>query len=121
MLEAYKAQFITSVELAWDNYVERTQVTVQMEMDLNRQVIEDTINYLWDRSAYPGESLDAVYPRPSVVMPQVQFAAKNSKANTSYSGYYTAGAAATLALSSIAAYNLGRVNQGKSATADNLL
>lgn len=36
MLEAYKAQFINDVELAWDEYVERTQVTVQMEMDLNR-------------------------------------------------------------------------------------
>ena len=36
MLQAYKDQFVASVELAWDNYVERTQVTVQMEMDLNR-------------------------------------------------------------------------------------
>ena len=36
MLEAYKAQFIGDVETAWDDYVEATQVTVQMEMDLNR-------------------------------------------------------------------------------------
>jgi len=84
-------------------------------------VIEDTINYLWDRSAYPGQSIDSVYPRPSVVMPPVSFAAKNTKKHeTSYSGYYTGAAAATLAVSSIFAYNLGRVNQGKS-TADSLL
>lgn len=85
-------------------------------------MIEDTINYLWDRSAYPGESLDAVYPRPSVIMPEVSFAAKNSKkSQSSYSGYYTGAAAATLAISSIAAYNLGRVNQSAKSTADNLL
>ena len=82
-------------------------------------MIEDTINYLWDRSAYPGETLDAVYPRPSVIMPQVSFAAKNGKTSQSYSGYYTGAAAATLAISSIAAYNLGRVNN--SAKADSLL
>ena len=35
-LEAYKANFIVDVEQAWDSYVERTQETVQMEMDLNR-------------------------------------------------------------------------------------
>jgi hypothetical protein len=85
-------------------------------------VIEDTINYLWDRSAYPGQSIDSVYPRPSVVMPEVSFAAKNAKKHqTSYSGYYTGAAAATLAISSVVAYNLGRVSsQGKS-TADALL
>ena len=92
-------------------------------------MIEDTINYMWDRSAYPGQSIDSVYPRPSVVMPEVSFAAKNAtnakKHQTSYSecfvsGYYTGAAAATLAISSIAAYNLGRANQGKS-TADSLL
>jgi len=109
MLEAYKAQFIEAVEQAWDDYVARTQVTVQMEMDLNRQVIEDTINYLWDRSAYPGQSLDDVYPRPDVVMPEVSFAAKNGK-SSSNSGYYTGAAIATLAISSAAAYNLGRVS-----------
>lgn len=121
MLEAYKQQFITAVNLAWDQYVERTQVTVQMEMDLNRQVIEDTINYLWDRSAYPGVSLDDVYPRPSVVMPTVSFAAKNGKKGQSYSGYYTGAAAATLAISSIAAYNMGRVNQSAKASPETLL
>merc|ERR1711933_507875 len=109
MLEAYKEQFIEAVNQAWDDYVARTQVTVQMEMDLNRQVIEDTINYLWDRSAYPGQSLDDVYPRPDVVMPEVSFAAKNSK-SSSNSGYYTGAAIATLAISSAAAYNLGRVS-----------
>ena len=88
-------------------------------------MIEDTINYLWDRSAYPGQSIDSVYPRPSVVMPEVSFAAKNAqnakKHQTSYSGYYTGAAAATLAISSVVAYNLGRVSsQGKS-TADALL
>jgi len=36
MLEAYKANFIVDVEQAWESYVERTQETVQMEMDLNR-------------------------------------------------------------------------------------
>lgn len=91
-----------------------------METDLHRQVVEDTINYLWDRSAYPGQSLDDVYPRPSVVMPEVSFAAKNNTTKTaSSSGYYAAGAAATLAFSSIAAYNLGKVSN--KASPDTLL
>ena len=72
MLEAYKQIFIEAVAAAWDNYVARTVETVRMEADLHRQVVEDTINYLWDGSAFPGASLDDVYPRP-----QVAFAARN--------------------------------------------
>ena len=88
-----------------------------METDLHREVVGDTINYLWDRSAFPGPGLDEVYPRPSVA-----FAAKNgTKAKTDYSGYYTGAAAATLAISSIAAYNLGKVNQSVKASPETLL
>lgn len=79
-------------------------------------MVEDTINYLWDRSAYPGTSLDDVYPRPLPVdIPaEISFAAKNGKTqSSSYSGYYAGAAAATLAFSSIAAYNMGRVNTSK--------
>merc|ERR1712203_14716 len=64
MLEAYK-----------QIYINNTIETVQMEAGIHREVINDTINYLWDRSAFPGQSLDDVYPRPSV-----SFAAKNKKA-----------------------------------------
>ena len=79
MLEAYKQIFIQDVTAAWDSYVQRTVETVQMEAELHRQVVEDTINYLWNRSAFPGQSLDDVYPRP-----QVAFAAKNTKAVTKH-------------------------------------
>lgn len=81
-LEAYKNQFITDVTSAWDNYVLNTIETVEMEATLHREVVEDTINYLWDRSAFPGPSLDDVYPRP-----EVSFAAKNrslSKGNSRF-------------------------------------
>ena len=63
MLEAYKRNFITAVNEAWDTYVDNTIVTVAQEAELHRNVIDDTINYLWDRSAFPGQSLDDVYPR----------------------------------------------------------
>merc|ERR1712010_406193 len=107
MLEAYKQIFINDVNSAWDNYINNTIETVQMEAGIHREVINDTINYLWDRSAFPGQSLDDVYPRP-----QVAFAARNHRAEKSdYSGYYTGAAVATLAISSLAAYNLGKVNQ----------
>ena len=66
MLEAYKQIFINDVNTAWDNYINNTIETVQMEADIHREVIDDTINYLWDRSAFPGQSLDDVFPRPSV-------------------------------------------------------
>ena len=66
MLEAYKQIFISDVNTAWDNYINNTIETVQMEADIHREVIDDTINYLWDRSAFPGQSLDDVFPRPSV-------------------------------------------------------
>ena len=75
MLEAYKQIFINDVNTAWDNYINNTIETVQWEASIHREVINDTINYLWDRSAFPGQSLDDVYPRPSV-----SFAAKNKKA-----------------------------------------
>ena len=68
--------------------------------------MSDTIDYLWDRSAYPGPSLDDVYPRPSVA-----FAAKNAKKinNTKdYTGYYAGAAAGTLALSSMIAYTYSK-------------
>ena len=63
--------------------------------------MDDTIDYLWDRSAYPGPSLDDVYPRPSVA-----FAAKNAKKinkGTDYSEYYAPFAAGTLTISSMVA------------------
>lgn len=116
MLEAYKQNFIDAVNLAWDSYVERTVETVIMETDLHREVVQDTINYLWDRSAFPGPSLDDVYPRPSVA-----FAAKNGKTQTDYSSYYTGAAVATLAISSVAAYNMGKVNQSVKASPETLL
>ena len=72
MLEAYKNQFIDSVSTAWKTYIENTIVTVEMEASLHREVVNDAIDYLWDRSAFPGASLDDIYPRP-----QVAFAARN--------------------------------------------
>ena len=66
MLEAYKQQFITSINAAWNTYVQNTMETVEMEATLHREVVNDAINYLWDRSAFPGASLDDVYPRPQV-------------------------------------------------------
>lgn len=74
MMETYERQFYTDLDAAWNGYVEDTLDTVKMEMDVHRAVVSDTIDYLWDRSAYPGPSLDDVYPRPSVA-----FAAKNAK------------------------------------------
>ena len=44
-----------------------------MEADLHRQVVQDSIDYLWNRSAFPGQSLDDVYARPTVA-----FAARNN-------------------------------------------
>lgn len=86
-------------------------VTVAMEAELHREVINDTINYLWDRSAFPGPSLDEIYPRTNVQQSALAFKARNGNAETSsYSGYYAGAAAATFAFSSIAAYNLGKVN-----------
>ena len=72
MLEAFKQIFIQDVTNAWNNYVDRTVVTVQQEAELHRKVVEDSINYLWDGSAFPGQSLDDIYPRPAVA-----FAARN--------------------------------------------
>jgi len=74
MLEAYKQIFINDVTASWENYVERTTETLTMETDLHREVVNDTINYLWDRSAYPMGTLDSVYPRP-----EVAFAARNER------------------------------------------
>jgi hypothetical protein len=106
MLEAYKKIFIDAVNAAWDKYVAATVDTVIMETDLHREVVQDTINYLWDRSAFPGLSLDDVFPRPSVA-----FAAKNAKTQQSdYSNYYTGAGVATLAIASVAAYNYGKLN-----------
>lgn len=39
MLEAYKAEFIAAVTVAWDSYVERTTETVRMETDLHREIV----------------------------------------------------------------------------------
>lgn len=72
MLEAYKQIFINDVTQSWEDYMTRTLDTVAMEMDVHRDVVGDTIDYLWDRSAFPGASLDEVYPRPTVA-----FAARN--------------------------------------------
>ena len=72
MLEAYKHQFIDAVNAAWENYIQNTIVTVEMEAAQHREVVGDAIDYLWDRSAFPSASLDDVYPRPAV-----SFAAKN--------------------------------------------
>lgn len=117
MLEAYKQIFINSVNAAWDKYVAATVDTVIMETDLHREVIQDTINYLWDRSAFPGPRLDDVYPRPSVA-----FAAKNAKHQKSdYSNYYTGAGVATLAIASVAAYNYGKLNQSVKASPETLL
>ena len=123
MLEAYKNIFIEAVAKAWSDYVDRTVVTVQMEAELHRQVIDDTINYLWDRSAFPGQSLDDVYPRTSVKDSALAFKAKNgpTSATSTSNGWYAGAAAATLAFSSIAAYNLGKVNQSVKASPETLL
>jgi len=86
MLEAYKQIFINDVNTAWDNYINNTIETVQWEASIHREVIDDTINYLWDRSAFPGQSLDDVYPRPSV-----SFAAKNKKVESTGFAYNDAG------------------------------
>lgn len=80
MLEAYKELFIVDVTTAWENYVQNTIVTVEMEAEIHREVVGDVINYLWDRSAFPGPSLDDVYPRP-----EVAFAAKNKPSTASTS------------------------------------
>ena len=90
MLEAYKQEFIVSVTEAWERYVEATAETVQMEAQLHREVVEDTINYLWDGSAYPGANLDDVYPRP-----QVMFAAKNQRLARTPTMFSTRNAAVT--------------------------
>lgn len=117
MLEAYKKIFIDAVNDAWDKYVAATVDTVIMETDLHREVVQDTINYLWDRSAFPGPSLDDVFPRPSVA-----FAAKNAKTQKSdYSNYYTGAGVATLAIASVAAYNYGKLNQSVKASPETLL
>jgi len=95
-----------------------------MEAELHRNVIDDTINYLWDRSAFPGQSLDDVYPRTSVQDSALAFKAKNgptTASSSSSTGWYAGAAAATLAFSSIAAYNLGKVNQSVKASPETLL
>merc|ERR1719507_2186061 len=74
MMEAYERQFYAALDQAWNEYVDDTMETVQLEAALHREVVETTVNYLWDGSAYPGASLDDLYPRPSV-----SFAAKNQK------------------------------------------
>ena len=67
--------------------------------------VETTVNYLWDGSAYPGASLDDVYPRPSV-----SFAAKNQKsvqaAPQDNTKYYAGGIAAGLAFTGMAIFGL---------------
>ena len=106
MMEAYETKFFEDVDAAWNGYVEDTMETVQMEAAIHRQVVGDTIDYLWDRSAYPGPSLDDVYPRPSVA-----FAAKNAKKinkGTDYSEYYAPFAAGTLTISSMVAYYISK-------------
>lgn len=107
MMEAYEKKFYEDLDEAWNGYVEDTMETVQMEAAIHRQVVGDTIDYLWDRSAYPGPSLDDVYPRPSVA-----FAAKNAKKTinkgTDYTAYYAGAAAGTLTISSMAAYFLSK-------------
>jgi hypothetical protein len=93
-----------------------------MEAELHRAVVDDTINYLWDRSAFPGQSLDDVYPRTSVKDVALAFKGKNGPTTASTSNsWYAGAAAATLAFSSIAAYNLGKVNQSVKASPETLL
>ena len=108
IMEAYEKEFYDELDAAWSDYVEDTTATVEMEAALHREVVNETIDYLWDRSAYPVPSLDDVYPRPSVA-----FAAKNARkinANptTSPNQYYAAAAVGTLALSSVLAYSISK-------------
>merc|ERR1712083_604888 len=102
MLEAYKQIFINDVNSAWDTYINNTIETVQWEASIHREVINDTINYLWNRSAFPGQSLDDVYPRTSVKEAALAFKAKNgpTSASSTSNGWYAGAAAATLAFSS---------------------
>lgn len=102
MMETYERQFYTDLDEAWNGYVEDTLETVEMEMSVHRKIVGDTIDYLWDRSAYPGPSLDEVYPRPSIA-----FAAKNAKRvspQADYSGFYAGIAVASLGAASILAH-----------------
>jgi hypothetical protein len=108
MMETYEAQFYTDLDAAWNGYVDDTLETVQMEMAVHREVVGDTIDYLWDRSAYPGPSLDEVYPRPSVA-----FAAKNAKRitpKTDTAGIYAGIAAGSLAIASVLAHYITKTN-----------
>ena len=118
MMETYERQFYTDLDDAWNGYVEDTLETVEMEMNVHRKVVGDTIDYLWDRSAYPGPTLDEVYPRPSVA-----FAAKNSKrvsSKTQFNGYYAGIAAASLGVASILAHVVAKSN-GKVVDQETLL
>ena len=109
IMEAYEQQFYNDLEAAWNQYVEDTRETVQAEAALHRQTVEHVVDYLWDNSAFPGTSLDDVYPRPSV-----SFAARdtsttqasNNKADVS--GYFAGAAVATLAFSGLAAYSYSK-------------
>ena len=75
-----------------------------MEAALHREVVQTTVDYLWDGSAYPGASLDDVYPRPTV-----SFAAKNKSVQAApqdNTKYYAGAAAAALAFSGMAIFGL---------------
>jgi len=110
MMEAYETIFYNDLDNAWNQYVEDTAVTVVMEADLHREVIQDTVDYLWEGSAFPGASLDDVYPRPTVA-----FAAKNAKKpinnQSDYKQYYASAAAGTLAISGFVAFSVSKQYQ----------
>ena len=104
MMEAYERNFYAALDQAWNEYVDDTMETVQQEAALHREVVQATVDYLWDGSAYPGASLDDVYPRPSV-----QFAAKNVKmqaAPQDNTKMYAGGIAAGLAFTGMALFGL---------------
>lgn len=120
-MEAYEQQFYNDLEAAWNQYVEDTRETVQEEGALHRETVENVVDYLWDNSAFPGTSLDDVYPRPSVA-----FAARNTRttqtSNKSDVTKYFAGAAiATLAVSSFAAYNVSKTQVALKTAPETLL
>lgn len=106
MMAAYERNFYAALDQAWNEYVDDTMQTVQQEAAVHREVVQATVDYLWDGSAYPGASLDDVYPRPSV-----QFAAKNIKmqaAPEDNTKLYAGGIAAGLAFTGMALFGLKR-------------